>query len=131
MSRSIFQLFGIGGERSSHSNSGNTTQNPRSYESLSQQSQEHVSKAESPPPRRSLNIKYTDPPQWLWSKDQDRAWLLSICRDFLNRPMPEAEMISLGFKGCGPTIYMMDFRAWRDVFTFQDEGDAVYEGGRI
>jgi hypothetical protein len=40
--------------------------------------------------------------------------------------MPESKTISLGFKGCGPTIYMMDFMAWREVFMDEEEGDAVY-----
>jgi hypothetical protein len=40
--------------------------------------------------------------------------------------MPESKTISLWFKGCGPTIYMMDFMAWREVFMDEEEGDAVY-----
>jgi hypothetical protein len=36
-------------------------------------------------------------------------------------------MISHQFNGGGPTIYIMDFRAWRDLFKSNGEGDAVYD----
>jgi len=73
----------------------------------SQNSQNLSNKVEPPQyePFSRNGIKATDTPQWLWSNQQCRSWIIAVCVTLLNNSVKQAEEKAARFRGFGPMIF--------------------------
>jgi hypothetical protein len=72
-----------------------------------------------------LDIKASDTPQWEWTSNQCRAWIVAVCTSYLSYPLIDAQDIAARFKGFGPNIYIMNRFEWYRLLGLEN-GEGVY-----
>ena len=74
-------------------------------------------------------IKATDTPQWLWSNEQCRSWIVAVCVTLLNNSVEEAEEKAARFRGFGPMIFESEKEGWTNIL--QDNADVISVYGLV
>jgi len=72
-----------------------------------------------------LKIKASDTPQWEWSTNQCRAWVIAVCITYLSFSLGEAEDAARSFTGFGPNIYLKEADHWKEIVG-ENNGAGVY-----
>jgi hypothetical protein len=92
------------------------------------ESQASSSNTDPPPYESSLRIgiKATDTPQWLWSNEQCRSWIIAVCVTLLNNSLEEAEEKAKRYRGFGPSIFENNIEAWKSIFQNEYDSESVY-----
>lgn len=75
--------------------------------------------------KEARSIKATDTPQWLWSNNQCRQWLVAVLETLLHFSPEEAQSTALQFEGFGPSLYLMAAEEWGRMLG-RDPARSVY-----